>query len=323
MEPGPGEGGPPPLRVLTVGAGAVGGFYSAKLAQGGARVSTVHRSDFQEVVRAGIRVESIHGDFHFTPHRVWEQVADATERADYILVATKVLPLIDTAAVIAPAVGPGTVIVMLQNGIEIEGPVARAFPDNEIVSGLAFVCLSRLAPGRIAHLCHGRVVLGRYPSGLSPAAERLAACFRKAGIPCVVTDDIALERWRKLVWNAAFNPISVLSGGMTTTAIMADREIRQLVEAVMAEVVDVAASAGHRLPEGVIAKNLEDTMRMQPYRTSMLLDWENGRSLEVEAILGNLVSAARRLGVATPRCETLYALLTSLTTARPDAARGV
>lgn len=296
--------------ILTVGTGAIGGYYAAKLAQAGADVATVCRSDYAIIAEQGITIRSmLEGETHFRPHRVFRQVADCPQPPDYLLVALKVLPEIDTAAIIRPAVGPNTAIVLLQNGIAIEDSVANAFPDHEIISGLAFVCLSRSAPGIIDHLGFGRVTIGHYPQGITPRTTRLAELLRRGGVACQESATIITERWKKLIWNAPFNPISVLAGGATTRKMIQNPELRELAATVMAEVCHLAEAAGHPMPPEAIRRNLEETAKMAPYKTSMLLDFEAGRPLETEAILGNALRLASNLGVAIPHLQTLYALL--------------
>ncbi len=313
------------MNVLVVGAGAIGAFYGAKLAQAGAEVTLVCRSDYDAVKAHGIDIASVWGDSHFTPAGVVSSVAEFAagggrqngecehererRQADLVLVATKVLPEIDTAAMVRPAVGPGTAVLLLQNGVGIEAPVAAALPGTEILSGLAFACIWRAAPGKIVHQDYGRLAIGGYPSGVSPRLKALGARLEAAGVPVTLTDCVQRDRWRKLVWNAPFNPISVLGGGISTREILADAEGAALSRAVMEEVVALAAADGWPLPPDVVRKNMDDTRVMEPYKTSMCLDFENGRPLEVEAILGNAVRAGRRLGVRTPHLDTLYALL--------------
>lgn len=296
-------------RVLVVGAGAVGSYYGAQLARAGAQVSLVCRTDLDTVRRRGIRIESLDGDFLLTPHQVFATAAEVTDFPDYILVTLKALPEIDTVALIQPAVGPGTVIVLLQNGINVEAAVAAAFPGHEVLGALAFVCLSRVAPGVVRHFCFGRLVVGRYPGGACERARELAAWFQRAGVACKVSETIQRDRWAKLVWNAPFNPISVL-GRADTRQMMASPAVVALIREVMAEVLAVAMAEGYSLPEDAIARNLADTERMEPYRTSMLLDHVAGRPLEMEAILGEPIRLARVHGIPVPRLETLHALLT-------------
>jgi 2-dehydropantoate 2-reductase len=296
-------------RILVVGAGAIGGFYGGKLAQAGASVSTLCRSDYEVVKSKGITVTSTLGDFHFTPEKVIRDLGEYGPPPDYILVGLKVLPEIDTAEIIKEVVGAETAIVLLQNGVEIEEPVARAFPDNEIISGLAFICATRTSPGHIDHTDFGRVVIGRYPAGTSVKAEELARLFNEAGLKCELTEDAVTARWRKLVWNAPFNPISVLGGGADTKTMMENPESLELARKVMEEVCRIAEAAGHTLPEEVVQQNIDGTRAMAPYKSSMLVDFEAGRPMEVEAILGNGLRAAKRHDLSAPHMESLYGLL--------------
>lgn len=306
------NGGQRSMDVLVVGAGAIGGYYGGRLAQAGARVSVVARSDYPVVAEEGIRIESPAGDFLFRPDRVVRSASAFGGFPDVILVGLKVLNEIRTPDLIRDAVGPKTAVLLIQNGVDIEPPVAEAFPKNEILSGLAFICVHRTAPGKVLHQDYGRLVLGRYPGGPSETAQRLAEMFRRAGVPCEVTEDVVTARWQKLVWNAPFNPMSVLCGGASTQHMLAHEETTGLVRAVMEEVCAVAAATGHALPADVVDRMIADTRKMTPYKTSMLLDFEAGRPMEVEAILGNAVRIARRLQVAVPHMETLYALLSGL-----------
>jgi len=152
------------IKVLLYGSGAVGSFYAGKLFQAGASVSVVSRSDFDVVKNHGISVKSVLGDFHFTPDRVLKNGVEYNDNADFIIVATKVLPEIDIYNLIKDSVKPGSSIVLLQNGIDIERPVVEKFPDNEIISALAFICVSRTEYGVIEHQDYGRIIQADYPT---------------------------------------------------------------------------------------------------------------------------------------------------------------
>ncbi len=296
-------------RILIVGTGAIGGFYGGKLTQAGASVSTLCRSDYELVKSKGITVTSTLGNFHFTPEKVIRDLGEYGPPPDYILVGLKVLPEIDTAKIIKEVVGAETAIVLLQNGVEIEEPVARAFPDNEIISGLAFICATRTSPGHIDHTDFGRLVIGRFPAGKSAKAEELATLFNDSGVVCEVSEDVVTARWRKLVWNAPFNPISVLGGGADTKTMVENPESLELARNVMEEVCLIAEAAGHPLPEEIVQQNIDGTRAMAPYKSSMLVDFEAARPMEVEAILGNGLRVAKRHGVSAPHMESLYGLL--------------
>jgi 2-dehydropantoate 2-reductase len=295
--------------ILVVGAGAVGALFGSALARQGAQVSVVCRSDFEVVQREGYEIISPSlGNHRFLPHAVYREVADCRTPPDYLVLTVKVLVGLDRAALIRPAVGPDTVIVLIENGVDIEAEIADAFPNNELLSGLAIVGVGRGAAGKVRHESMGSLNLGRYPSGRSTTAERLAGLFNGSSIGCNVIDNVVTARWQKAVWNATFNPISIMGGVLDTATILGTEESRAFVRAAMEEVCATAAAAGHPLHPQLIDQYIAGTLKIPAYKTSMALDYENGRPMEIEAILGNTVRAARKHGVATPILDTLYAL---------------
>lgn len=297
------------VNILLFGTGAVGSLYAGKLSQAGAAVSVVARSDYNIVKESGIKIKSIYGDFHFIPEKVLKSAAEYNDSPDFIIIATKVLPEIDVCKMMKDAVKPATSIVLLQNGIDIEKEIASEFPQNEIISALAFVCASRTEYGYVDHQDYGRIVFGTYPAGISEKVKVLENLFRKSGLPAETTEDVIAARWRKLLWNAPFNPLSVICDGSNTKELMEHAEIRNLSVEIMNEILLISSADGHPLNKSLIIKNIEDTEKMTPYKTSMLLDYENKRPMEVEAILGNTLAIAGKNNIDTPHLKTLYALL--------------
>ena len=300
------------MRILILGAGSVGIYFGGRLAQSGAEVSVVARGDYEAAKRSGYDISSIAGDFHFSPHLVLKSAADYPGEADYVIMTTKVLPTIDRVALLAPAIRSGhTAIVLIQNGIDIEAEIKSAFPENELVSTIAYIGASRPSPGRMLHQGSGKLEMGTYPRGISPAVEKLAAAFNSSKVECVTVEDIVFARWNKLLWNLPYNPGSVLAGGADTARMSRRDELEKFCADLMTEVIAVANAAGVPLTEEMAAKQREYTRNFPPYKTSMLQDFEAGRALEVEAILGNTLRISRRLGVKVPRIESCYALLKS------------
>jgi len=156
-------------------------------------------------------------------------------------------------------------------------------------------------------MAYGRLALGNLPGGISDKTKTLHGYFAESGIDCVMSENIVTERWKKCIWNAPFNPLSVLSGGLPTLAILESQEA--FIRHIMQDVCEVAASCGHPLAPHLIDANIKSTYAMPPYKTSMLLDYEQGRPLETEAILGNAVRRAQAAGIAVPYLESLYALM--------------
>ena len=296
-------------HILIIGAGAVGALFGSALAKQGARVDVVCRSDYDVVTRDGYAIRSpVFGDHTFRPHRVYRDPAACLDKPDFAMLCVKVLPEVDRVALLKSAVGPHSSIVLIQNGVEIEAEIATAFPHHELVSSLAFVAVGRGEPGVVNHQSLGSLTLGTYPAGIGPAAQRIAALFEAGGVPCKLTDKVVGARWQKAVWNTAFNPTSILGGGLTTTAMLRTQADRTFIRTAMEEVCAIAAAAGYPQSPRLIDALIETTAKMPAYKTSMAQDFESHRAMEIEAILGNVVREARRLSVATPTLDALYAL---------------
>lgn len=296
-------------NVLVIGAGAIGGFYGAILHRAGARVSVVARSDVDVLRERGYVIRSPLGDLSYPPAGVYASAREVEVKPDYLIVALKVIEGVDRVGIIRDAVGPNTTIVLIENGIGIEQEIADAFPNNPLLSCLAFIAVSRVAPGELDHKAYGTLTFGNYPSGVSSEAERLASLLTEGGVPGETRDNVVAERWRKCVWNTPFNPSSVLAGGADTQTLLHTPGGREMIESLMREVCAAAKGAGHELPEGIVEGNINSTLKMPPYWNSMALDYLNGRPMEIEPILGNVVRSAQDNGVPVPRLETVYALM--------------
>ena len=292
-----------------VGTGALGSFYGCKLKQAGNSVTFIARSDYDYLCANPIHITSIWVDFSCTPDAIIKLGTPAPEPFDFLIVTTKVLPTIDFNTILAPYISPKTTLVLLQNGIHIEAPLLRHFPDTPLLSVLAFCCISRESPGEINHQDYGRLVVGHFPDAPHPKAEELCALFKAAGVPAKCSDTIGQDRWQKLIWNAPFNPMSVLTGGSTTHDLLRTARSEAFIYETMKEVQLLAKADGYVIPDSVITKNIEDTKKMTPYKTSMLLDIEAKRAIETEAILGNAVTFGARKKLETPNLNTLYTLL--------------
>ncbi len=301
-------------KILVIGTGAIGSFYGAKLAKAGADVSVVARSDFEKVQKDGILIKSYEGDFAFKPSRVIRNAEEYQDRADFIIIATKVLPSINVAEIVKPVLDFGNnkndvSLVLIQNGIHIEEPIIKAFPNQHLISALAFICVGKISAGVINHQSFGKIVIGDYPQDSCAKTKILCDLFNQSQTPCFLSENIKLERWKKLVWNIGFNPTSVLTGGLDTAKMLTDSKIKTLIEDIMYEVKMLAQADGCSLPEDIIQKNIDDTLIMPPYKTSMLLDFEAGREMEVEAILGNALRFAELKNIDVPCIRTFYGLL--------------
>ena len=297
------------MKLLIAGAGAIGALYGSMLQKAGARVSVLCRSGCKEILENGIQIKSIWGDGTLQVERAFRFDELPDESFDLILVATKVLPGTDLAGKIAPAVGKNTSILILQNGWNVELPYRDRYPHNEILSALAFVCSNRHDLLHIEHLDYGKLNLGIYRSGSVSRLKEVAGMLERTGVPLEISEQIQRDRWIKLIWNVPFNPLSVLGNRATTEEILSGDDSRNLAGELMNEILLIGRGLGFELESGLADLMMERTLKMKPYRTSMLLDYESGRPMEIEAILGEPLREARRLGISVPRMETIYALL--------------
>lgn len=181
-----------------------------------------------------------------------------------------------------------------------------------LLGGLCFICVNRQGPGVIRHQALGTVNLGYHSGPASDGGTALVSegtsLFQAAGIDSHAMPNLALARWQKLVWNVPYNGLSVLLGA-STTALMGNAASRELVLALMAEVVQGAAACGHVLPEGYAQHLFQVTERMPDYWPSMYHDHAHKRPLELQAIYAEPLAQARAAGCRLPRMEMLYQAL--------------
>jgi len=322
-----------PIRVLLVGAGAIGSFYGARLASAPhTLVSALCRSNYQAVREKGLKITSpIFGDAVFKPEYTFGSPAEARQapvKFDYLFVATKALPdLSDDSCLLEGLVGEDTSIVLVQNGLGIEEPYRKRFPGACILSAITIASVAQPSPGHIKHNGWTRISIGPYvpqpDAGPGHSEERAAqSCSRlvellKAGgiSDAELHDHTGLQfvRWHKLAINTAMNPSSVLSGETANQAMLNDAELSHHLLKVMEEVLETAPKVlGKALPPASATPEqiLESIKRNNSgSKPSMLLDWEKGSRMELEVILGNPIRMARKKGIEMPRLQSMYALL--------------
>lgn len=303
-------------RVAVIGSGAVGAYYGARLAQAGQEVHFLLRRDYDAVAARGLSVQSKDGDFHLDAppiHRHSEEIGPV----DWVICALKATAIEEARALIAPCVGESTRILVLMNGLGLEDRFAQWFGRKRIFGGLAFTCINRGEPGTILHLDYGAITIGHLED--DPAEVAAARALWAGAKVTVDAAPVLLEaRWRKLCWNIPFNGLAVTAGGVTTDVIMGDPALRAEAEAIMREVVAAgdADLADHgstaRLPENVVPQMMKTTDAMAVYRPSTMIDFVDGRPLEVDAIFAEPLRRARHLGVDTPRLSLLTAQMRAL-----------
>ena len=303
------------FRIAVVGSGAIGSYYGGKLAAGGSDVHFLMRGDLTEIRRDGLRIGGKDEDVHVAKVNCYNSTKEIGA-CDLVLVAVKATSNADLVDLVPPLLHERTMLLTLQNGLGNEEFLAKNFGAERVLGGLCFICLNRSSRTTIERYDYGHIVLGEYGRKSQERTHELAERFKSSSVSCSVTDDLALERWRKLVWNIPFNGLSILAGGIDTAALLADESLRRSVVAVMNEVIAAANKCGHRLENTAATKQIERTETMDAYKPSTLQDFEAGKPLEIEAIWGEPLRRALAAHAPAPRLEIIYSLLKSLDSVR-------
>lgn len=297
------------MRIAVVGAGALGLYYGALLQKSGQQVHFLLRRDFEAVSQSGLKVFSINGDFDLQTVHAY-RTPEEIGTVDLVLVGLKTFANDRYAALITPLVGAGTQILTLQNGLGNEEALAELFGAECVIGGVAFLCSNRGEPGVVHHLGAGRIILGEYSKQGIERIETLASMFVYAGVDCRVTSDLKRTRWEKLVWNIPFNGLSALLM-QSVDRLLAVPATRKLVREIMLEVIHAgnAQELSKLISDGYADAMLEFTDAMGVYKPSMQIDREEGRQLEISAILRAPLAFGTGRGVAMPRVEMLVTML--------------
>jgi 2-dehydropantoate 2-reductase len=317
------------MKIAILGCGALGSYYGARLCRAGNEVHFLLRSDYEAVRRDGVHIQSVEGDFHVRPRCA--RRPDEIGPAGLVLIALKTTANPVLKELLPPLIGPDTAVMTLQNGLGNEALIASLIGPEKTLGGLCFVCLNRIAPGKILHLAHGRVVMGEYGRPSQPRTHHIAGLFAQSGVPCAVSENLEQTHWEKLVWNIPFNGLgvagcagleAVLRGQLdpgrepgpclTTDRLLADPRWIGLVRELMMETIRTAQALGLPVPDSEAARNIAMTGRMGPYKASTLVDFEHGQELELQALFLAPLDAARRAAVATPRLAALCSVLQQL-----------
>ena len=297
-----------------LGTGALGGLYGGLLANSGLDVHFLMRSDYDHVRQHGLRVDSPLGDFHLTKPNVYAKASELP-KVDVVLVCWKTTQNEHLADALRAACHSKSIVLVLQNGLDVERAAVDCVGEDRVLGGCCFLCCNKIGPGHIHHLDFGRIAFGEYSQALSGSItermQRLTADFTQAKINMQPTEDLLAMRWRKLMWNIPYNGLSVVLNA-DTHQIMSDPQASLLAEELMTEVRDAAAACGKQIEHSHIAKMLADTRKMVPYDSSMLVDYRQGRTMEVESIFGNPLRASIAAGYRPAKVEMLYRQLSFL-----------
>jgi 2-dehydropantoate 2-reductase len=295
------------MRIAVVGAGGVGGYFGGKLAQAGIDTTFIVRGATLDVLRTrGLRVESVNGDFHVANVNATDDPSSVGP-VDAVLMTVKAWQLAEAAQNVAPLLGPDTIVVPLENGIDGPDVLAPIVGASHVAGGLCAIVSFIVAPGHIRHAAFDPMVMfGELDNRRSERVERLRDAFTRAGVKADVPPDIHHSMWTKYLF------IATMSGFGALTRVPVDvwrtvPEIRPLVTQSLREVVALAAARGIHLGDDAVEKTWQRYDAMAPGSTASLQrDVMEGRPSELDAQLGAIVRLAREAGVAVPVTEFVY-----------------
>ena len=292
-----------PLSYAVIGTGAIGGYYGAKLARAGKEVHFLLHSDYEEVCKQGLRVDSCDGDFRLPQVNAYNDTRQMP-KADVVLVGLKSTNEHLLKTLLPPLLHEKTLVILIQNGIGLEADVQAWFPDTALAAGLAFICSAKTEPGRINHQCYGSINIGNFSCKDADLIQAVLADFIEAEIDAHEVEYYE-ARWRKAVWNMPFNGMTVALQTQTDR-LLKNPATRQLIYEQMMEVIGAANALGVQgLDESFAQKMMQMTDEMVPYSPSMRLDFDFHRPMEIHYIYTRPIAEARAVGFEMPRLEML------------------
>ena len=313
------------MKVCIFGAGAIGGFLGARLAQAGCDVSAVARGATAAALRThGLRVQS--GGELTSARVVVAEDPSALGAQDLVIVSVKGPAMASVAARIAPLLDAETVVLTAMNGvpwwffhgfggkfagtrlaaIDPEGAIAAAIPDRHVIGCVVHLSCSTVQPGVVRHVFGDQLIIGEPDGRKSPRVEALAALLVRAGFATTVSASIQSDIWYKLWGNMTMNPVSALTGA-TVDRILDDPLVHRFCLSAMAEASAIGTAIG--CP---IAQSGEDRIaiarKLGAFKTSMLQDVEAGKPVELDALVTVVREIGELAGIATPNTDALLGL---------------
>lgn len=288
------------MRIAIFGSGGVGGYFGGRLAGSGADVSFIARGAHLDALRSrGLRVLSPKGDFHLPQVHAAATPVEIGP-VDVVVFAVKMYDAEPAAATLTPLVGPHTVVVPFQNGVESVDILSRYLPAANVAGGVAYITAVITEPGVIRHTVMDQLIFGEIKGGRSARLERLLDACLRAGFQARLSEDVNIDIWSKFV------RLTVFSGMTSVTrspigVVRSDPDLQAMAEAGWREGLEVARACGVALPSSTLDEILAMWTSMAPQaKASMLEDLERGHRLELPWLSGAIVRLGEAHGVPTP-----------------------
>lgn len=291
------------LTYAIVGTGGIGGYYGGCLAKAGHPVHFLLHSDYEYVLKNGLKIDSVNGDFHLEKVSAYKNSQDMP-KCDVVLVCLKTIQNHILSSILKPLLHEKTVVVLVQNGMGMEQELSEQLPSTSIVGATAFICTTKVGPGHIHHAEYGALTLAKHCGDCDEIIRQIASDFENASVNVSVFDDLNSVRWKKLVWNIPYNGLTVVLNAATDT-LTNNPDSRNLVIDLMNEVVSAGRTCGAKISDSFIDKMIAMTEKMTPYSPSMKLDYDARRPMEIQTMFTNPIAIAKSQGFEMRKTEML------------------
>jgi 2-dehydropantoate 2-reductase len=296
------------VRVAVMGAGAVGGYFGARLAAASNDVAFIARGPHLAAMRQlGLSLESPQGNLHIRDALFTDDLSQVGA-VDLVLFCVKSYETDATAANLASLIGDRTIILSLQNGVDNADKIAQRWGHQRTLAGVVYIGSQLPQPGKIKHSSGGRIVFGELDGQVHETTQAVERLLSSARISCEVSRAIRNIQWRKLLWNAPFCAISCLTHSNVKEIVESDSLTRLALDC-MAEVREAAKAQAIDLDPALFDETLNFSKSLGDFKPSMLQDLEAGKPLEYEALNGIVVELLGRTGKEAPTNQVLYGAL--------------
>jgi 2-dehydropantoate 2-reductase len=307
------------MRIAVFGAGAVGGYFGARLAAAGHDVVFIARGRHLEAIRkTGLRIESPNGDLTIHPAQVTDDPASVGP-ADYLMFAVKLFDTETIAHACRPMVGPDTTVLALQNGVETEEILGRILGPQHVLGGTVYIAAVVAEPGLIRQTGRfARMIFGELDGSASKRGQAFETACKQAGIDAVFSPAVMTEIWMKFIVLVALSGVTTVTR-LPVGLLRADPDTRMLLYNAIAEAAAVGRARGVALPEDAVERQMAVLDGWPPEMVaSMLHDLNAGKRMEVDYLSGAVARLGRQCGVPTPVHDTLYAALKPYKDGQPE-----
>jgi 2-dehydropantoate 2-reductase len=305
------------MKIGVIGAGAIGGWIAARLALAGNDVAVLARGATLQALATGLTIRE-GGDTRLARVRASDDPSRLGVQ-DLLVIAVKAPALAEVAQQAGQMIGPNTLILPMLNGvpwwflgdqrlesIDPDGRIAAMLPSGRLVGCVVHAACRRTRPNEVEVVHADKLIIGEPSGEASDRVDELFALLDRAGLRPDVTSNIRRAIWYKLWGNMTMNPLSGLTLA-TADRLLSDQGLKPFILACMSEAADIGAAIGCPISESG-EDRMAVTARLGAFKTSMLQDVEAGRAIELEALVGAPREIGRRVGIATPNIDLLYAM---------------